>query len=1407
MGRLKIVLVCVQIGALACLVRAQTYKVGDGSSQKPQSNATDQTPSSEKSPNKQLGWGSNIQNARLARAAEQALKNRDFAAAVDYAQRAAQGAPNDPQLWFLLGYAARLDGKFQVAVDSYNRGLHLNPSSLDGISGLAQTYSSMSRTDEAMHLLNQVLTADPKRVNDAVLLGELHMRSGDYDAAINVLGRAEREHPSTRSELLLALSYQHLKQFDQANRYLELAKQRDPNNPEVQRSLAGYYRETGNYPAAIAALKSIHNPKPDVKAELAYTYQLGGKQEEAAKLYAQAANAAPSDLALQLSAAQAQVSSGSIDHAKPFLQRAKAIDAEHYRLHAVLGEIARLQEHTEEAVREYTAAVAHLPENPVEGPLYGIQLHMNLVELYKSLKDDNASHQQLEIAQTQINAMDDRGLSRPQFLRLRALVKLNTGDLDGAGKDINEALAINSQDPNSLQLSGDLLAKLGRPDDAIAIYKKILAIDPVNRYALTSLGYVSRESGHDQDAEKYFQKLEAAYPTLYIPYLALGDMYAARKDFAKADASYKKGYELAPANALIVAGGMNAAIEAHHYPLAGEWLSRANDEMLQEPHVMREKERYLSFKGDYEQSAAIGREAIKQLPRDRDVVVYLGYDLLNLKKYDELLQLTSQYDQILPKEPDIPLLAGYVHKQAGQLEQAQKDFTEALDRDPNVTTAYVNRGYVLKDLHQSQAAASDFEAALKLEPKNGEAHLGLAYVSLDMHRPRVALRQVQLAEEEMGDSLPVHLIRATAYGQNGMLMKSASEYRVALKMSPNDAGLHLALADTLYGLHQYHEAIDELQAARTLSPDDPVIYAELARSSAELHERDQTLQYVQLAEQKAQSMPPNKDSKKGTSAVFVSTGQALSALGDEKGAMERFERALNAPNSDRVNVRLAIARLMASQDHGADAQRQIALALMEAHTGETLPPTGEQLMEAADVFLNLHEYQLAQSYLQLALAAGAPDTSVRIGLANTYLALGDTTRANNQLSAISSSADSEPNYQFLLTKAAVLRQEHQNTQALTAFAQAENAAGEDQTAEQDMLQAAANEGLRLNRRVSFLSDFSVAPIFEDTTVYPLDAKLDVPHPLPGRQSLLPPPRSSLETQWTGAYHLHLSNLPDVSGFFQIRNARGQISLPSADEIVNRDTTDYSFNIGLNPSFHLGNNVFTFNTGIQETIRRDSLSPVEMNQNLFRQFVYMTTSSFFNMVSVSGYAIREAGPFTLSNLSSRDLAGALDFRVGRPWGKTALVTGWGARDEQFFPVIREFYYTSAYIGIERKVSERLNFRVLAEDLRAWRVEETNWAIAQALRPAGSIQFSPTRNWSLQASAAYSRNMGFHVYDAVQTGFSVSYAMPIHHGFKDQGGQVELKYPIRFSAGMAEQSFYNFTGGQNQQFRPYVRIDLF
>jgi len=1390
--RARVALSLLLFGVLSSGLRGQTFNVSPNppSSEEPANNNQSTTPE------KPLGWGSNIQNARIARAAEVALKEGRYAAALEYAQHASQAAPNDPQLWFLLGYAARLAGKLQLSINSYNQGLRLNPSSLDGMSGLAQTYARAGRTDEAQRVLTRVLSADPKRTGDQIILGESLLQSGQYSDALIALKRAEQAQPSARSELLIALAYRHLNDPGQASRYLHLASQRSPNDPDVRRSLAGYYRDTGNYSAAIAALKPVVGTNPRMKAELAYTYQVAGNIEEAATLYTQAAEAAPKELDLQLSASMAELSVGAIPEAKALLKRASLIDPDYYRVHAIGGEIARLEENLPEAIREYRAAVETLPPSPAEGPFYGIQLHMDLSELYGIGHDDNASRNQLDIAKSMILSMDERGLQRPNFLRLRAQIKMNAGDLDGAQQDLKEALSMDSKNPRTLQLEGDVLTKLGRPEDAIEVYRKILAIDPADRFALTALGYVSRKAGRDREAEKYFQRLSATHPTLYVSYLALGDLYTSRGDFASAEASYTKAYKLAPNQPLIIAGGMNAGIEAHQYQRAEAWLKRASGTMQQNPQVMREKERYLRWTGSYAESAEVGREAIKKLPGDRDVVVYLGYDLLQLEQYEELLDLASRYEDILPKEPDIPLFAGYVHKHAGQFDQARADFTRALERDSTVVTAYVNRGYVLKDLHQPAAAAADFEAALRLEPQNGEAHLGLAYSSLDLHRPRLALRQVELAQQALGDSMPIHLIRATAYGEEGQLAHAANEYRAALKFAPNDNGLHLALADTLYGLHHYQETIDELHLAEKLYQGNIITYARLARSYAQLADREKTQQYVRLAEQ-------NDDS-----SVLVLTAEALSIIGERESAMQRFQKALTAPNGNRLDVRLNIARMMAEDKEWEDARRQVALGLIEARAGETPPPGGEQWIKAADIFLGMRDFQLAQTFFERALAAGAPEAPVRIGLANTYLARGDTPRAEGQISLVRASDDVEQSYDYLLTKANILRQQHHDSQALTAFAQAANAAGEDDTAQREMLQVGGDEGLRINRKFSLLSTFSITPIFEDTTAYPLDAKLDVPSTSgSGNPTLLPTPRSSLETQWTGAYHLHLNGFPDASGFFQVRNDRGQISLPSINKIVNRDTTDYTVNFGLNPVFHLGNNIFTFNTGVQETMRSDSRDPVDMNQNLFRQFVYMSTSSFFNMVSISGYAIHETGPFTLTNLHSQDLSGQLNFRVGRPWGKTALLTGYGVRDLQFSPAIREFFFTSSYIGMERKFSDSFTVRAIAEDLRAWRVEGNNYAIAQALRPKASVEYTPTRNWRVEGSIAYSRNMGFHVYDAVQSGFAISYAMPVSRQFDDGSGRIMLRYPIRFTLGVQQEDFFNFNGGNNQHFRPYVSLSLF
>lgn len=1385
-------------GAFACAVNAQTYQLSpDGSKSSQAASGPAQ------SQDQQLGWGSNIQNARLARAAQLALQRGDHAEAYSDAQRAALAAPNDPQLWFLLGYAARLDTKYQQSIDAYNRGLHLSPSSLEGLSGLAQTYNVTGRTADAERLLKQTTSADPKRKDDLLMLGDIYLRSKDYTDAINALDRAEKLQPGARSELLLALCYQQTNQMDMANRYIELAEKRAPNDPDVQRTLAGHYREMGKYGEAIAALKSIRNPKPDVTAELAYTYQLSGDLNSSARFYSQAANATRRDMGLQLSAAQAEIAAGSVDDADVFLKRANDLDPDNYRLHAIRGEIAQLEDRNADAIEEYKSALAHLPQGAAEGPLYGIQLRLDLMSLYQKAADKDAAQRELAAAQTQIDSIDGSGPGREQFLRLRALIKLNAGNADSALSDINDALTIDATSRDDLQLRGDILMKMGRAEDALEDYKRILEADPTNRFALISAGYASRAAGRDEDAERYFQRLAAAAPSLYVSYLALGDLYTSRRDFKAAQASYSKGYSIDPKDALIVAGGMNAAIEAHNISLAGQWMNRVTNSMLREPQVLREKERYLSFDGKYEESAAVGEQAIQVLPKDRDVVVYLGYDLLHLDRYDDLLDLTSKYLDTLPQEADIPLLEGYAHKHQGLKQKAREDFTEALKRDPNVVTAYVNRGYMLNDLHQPQLAAEDFKAAIARDPHDGEAHLGLAYSSLDLHKPHMALQEADLAERAMGDSRDIHVIRATAYSREDLLTKAVSEYRLALDYTPEDGSLHAALGNALMVERKYHEAIDELEAAQKLLPEDADVDVLLARCYAGLDERDHALQYVQLAEEHVQAAPPEERSD-----VYVSAGQALSLLGDQKAAMEQFRKALELPGNDRVSVRLAIGQLMAQENHTSDAERQIALAWMEAEAGETEQPTGGQFIAAADVFRSAHEYELSQDYLQRAKLAGAPDAEVRIGLANNDLAMGETARAQAELSAARTATNSSADYQYLLAEANVFRQEHQNAEALTAFAQASNAAGDDQTVEESMLQAGADEGLRVTPNISLLGDFSVDPIFEDTSVYVLDSKLDATFPVPASDTaLLPPPRSSVQVQSTEAYHLHLANLPTASGFFQVRNAQGQISVPATNSIVSRNTTDSVFNFGLNPTAHLGGNALVFNAGVQETVRRDTLSPVQMNQNLFRAFAYVSSSSFFNVISFSGYVIHESGPFTESNLHSQSLTGALDFRVGAPWGKTALVTGWGMNDQSFSPVRFEDYSTASYVGLERRFSDRLSVRAIAEYLRAWRTVGANSGIAQNLRPAGSIDFSPKRNWEIQASSAYSSNRGFHIYDAIQNGVSVSYARPFHRKYAGDLGPVLLEYPIRFSAGIQQETFMNFTAAPNEQFRPYVQISVF
>ncbi|HEY6272704.1 MAG TPA: tetratricopeptide repeat protein [Terriglobales bacterium] len=1381
--------------SLVSLGWAQTFELGGQPSASTQRKPPDKqnnkaSASGDVSANQNgLGWGSSIDVGRNQRAAEDALKKGSYAAAMNFAERVTQSAPNNPRNWFLLGYTARLAGKYQVSQDAYARGLAKDPKSIEGLSGSAQTYMRMGNNDEAKRLLLRVIAANPRRPIDLALAGEIFLQTGDPAQATPLLERSEAIQPTAHAEVLLAIAYMKQKQTDKAKQLLDRAMKRNPDNTDVFRAVAQFYRDSRDYKAAIEILQRVPRKTADIHSEIGYTYELAGMKKESAGAYEQAAAMAPQSVTIQLGAAQAVMRNGDLDKARTYLARAAQLDANHYRLHATRGDLAMLERRDSEAAEEYLAALAAMPESPAEGVLYPPQLRLNLIESYRNLDDQNAIQQQLALAEKEMAGIHMEGLERVEYLRVRAAIRGLGNDFAGAEADLKEALALQPDNDKVLLQYGSLLWKTDRKQEAVKVYTTLLEHDDKNRYALEGMGYLSRDLGDNKAAEAYFTRMAEAYPNDYVPYVALGDLYTSLQVFDKAEDNYEKAYKLAPTNTQIIAGGSNAAIDAHQVDLAGDWVARATGVMKNDPRIMRETERYLFLKGKYAESARLGEQAMQKLPHDRDAAVYLAYDYYNLGRYDETLALVSRYETILPKEPNFPLLAGHVHRENQLLQQAIDDFTRTLEKDPQMVEARVNRGYARNDMQDALGAIRDFEPVLKANPDNGIAHLGMAYSNLQLHHAREALTETDKAEKLLGESGPTHMARATAYRQMRALSNAETEYRLALKYSPDDLKIRSALADTLYHARRYSLAITELEAALQLSPDDPLIYANLAAAHSQLDQRAETLKYVELAEREGADQ----------SAILLATGDALMNLGDHSAAMERFARALDAPDANRVDVRLEFAKLFVRESKYEQAKQEVALAFAESRIGEASPLTTDNLVEAANVFLSAHDFALAERYFRKARDLGASDDSVAIGLADTFIAQGKDREAEKALAMLGSSPDYLQSYDYQLALGNIYNQEHDSIHAISAFAHANQLAEDDATAERGLEQVAGDEGTQVLPSISMRNGVATAPVFVDATIYQMD------------NALLGGPPSPYASQATGVgatFHYNHAGWPTINSFFGEQNYNGSFSLPNQASIINRNTFDTIFNVGTTPVVRLGNTHLVLNPGIQFMVQRDTESPQEMNQNLFRTYLYLNSSPMFQWLTLRGGALWEAGPFTEQNLHSRDAVATMEFEVGRPWGHNSMITGYYARDLLFRPEIREFFTTSTWGGLQHKFGENLSITVLATYVRSWRVQDLEFTIAQALVPGARFEYKINKTWSVSGAGYVTRGQGFDLYNNVQSGFLVNYTKGMRRKFDDGSGSQTVDYPIRFSVGMQQQSFYNFPGASGtSSFRPVVNLSFF
>jgi tetratricopeptide (TPR) repeat protein len=570
-----------------------------------------------------------------------------------------------------------------------------------------------------------------------------------------------------------------------------------------------------------------------------------------------------------------------------------------------------------------------------------------------------------------------------------------------------------------------------------------------------------------------------------------------------------------------------------------------------------------------------------------------------------------------------------------------------------------------------------------------------------------------------------------------------------------------------------------------------MIYAQLGRSYAQLGRQSEAMQTTESAERAG-----GKDYK-----ILLVAADTLRILGRRDQAMTTYSRALESSDEDRLQVRLALGRLFAEEGKTSDAQQQVALGFAEARVAATDVTTPEDYLNAADILMGIHEYPLAQRMYGRAHALGADDAAVAVGMANASLALGDTRSAELQLASLSDDPEQRNNYDFLVVQGNLYRQRGKYDRALDSFVLANQLDPQDPGVRAAEMELAEEEGRPITDRTGMGSGARISPVLEDENIYQMDARL---LGVQNNRALLPPPRRSIESFVDSRFQFRPNSLPPIQGFIAERNARGSISFPSELLIQDRNTFDTIFNISVAPVVQFGNVTLKVMPGLQYTIRRDTLAPAAMNQSLFRQFLYVASNPIGNWLSFSGNLIREAGPFTEQDLHSRDFSGALDFRVGRPWSRTALLTGYNARDLLFGPSVHEYYQTISYAGLQHRFGSRIRVSAVAEFLRAWRVEGSQCAIAQTFRPRFGVDTDFNKHWSLSASGSWSSGRSFHAYDNVTSSFLLSYT---HERALNGSGGAEtatVTYPMRFSFGLEQQTFYDFPGHGHTQVVPAARF---
>jgi tetratricopeptide (TPR) repeat protein len=619
--------------------------------------------------------------------------------------------PNNAEAHKNAGLALQILNRFNASEVEYNEALRLKPDYEPVRLDLGLLFANQSKYDRAIEEYKKALILDPDDGNAHYALGAEYEQNGNLDSAIHEYREAKRLNPrmfDARSSLGHALMARRM--YGDAVREFRELEAMYPDSPICHICL-------GN---ALFGISDLKGAEKELRTALAldpsepYAHEGLGRIREEQKDYDAALAEFRRAEQLDDTFYRAFIGAGRVLlQKKDFpgavneLKHAEALQPSDAYLHDLYGQALLASGNSAGAIAQFKDAIALGPkqDQKVVGVATAFLPEANLAEIRLELaaayqKDGDVIDALDQFHQAAL--IDFRPEIQSRYKEAQDRFKVHIAALKASGKsaeaeDLEARLRVSNVGPNTSQRLDDVMHE----------------------------GHVAAMSGHADDVEKNFkeavelaQKLQPPDDRLKVSLLYLANLYAGRKDYARAEAAYQQ--------ALKVTGQLHGA------------ESPMMDEPLQElGHYSLTRQDYNSAFEYYSRAVAIDEKAYGETSnKTADSLRKLSFVFLAQRDYakaEPYLLRAVRIDESLygpeAKDMNIVLTAlSSLYDKWNKPEKAEPRYRQMLailekqygPESPVLVGTLVNEGRMLRQLGRVDDAAKFEERAQAIRTAMGQ---------------------------------------------------------------------------------------------------------------------------------------------------------------------------------------------------------------------------------------------------------------------------------------------------------------------------------------------------------------------------------------------------------------------------------------------------------------------------------------------------------------------------------------------------------------------------------------------------------------------------------------------------------------------------------------------------------------